>query len=56
MTKTERKARDLEHLKPVVRCDKCRWHYERGLDIVCSISKDVVRSDDYCSYWEREYK
>ena len=38
----------------VVRCDKCRWHYERGRDIVCAISKDVVRSNDYCSYWERK--
>lgn len=34
----------------IVRCDKCRWHYEHGRDIVCAISKDVVRSDDYCSY------
>ena len=38
---------------PVVRCDKCRHHYERGRDIVCAISDDVVMSDDYCSYWER---
>ena len=37
---------------PVVRCDKCRHHYERGRDIVCAISDDVVMSDDYCSYWE----
>lgn len=41
---------------PVVRCDKCRWHYEQGRDIVCAISKDVVRSDDYCSYWEKKYE
>jgi len=38
---------------PVVRCDKCRHHYERGRDIVCALSDDVVMSDDYCSYWER---
>ena len=38
------------------RCDKCRWHYEQGRDIACAISKDVVRSDDYCSYWERKYE
>lgn len=56
MTKAEITAQDLEFLKPVVRCDKCRWHYERGRDIVCAISKDVVMSDDYCSYWEMKYK
>ena len=38
----------------LIRCDKCRWHYEHGRDIVCAISKDVVRSNDYCSYWERK--
>ena len=41
---------------PVVRCENCRHHYERGRDIVCAISDDVVRSDDYCSYWERKYE
>lgn len=45
-----------ENTEEIVQCDKCRWHYERGRDIVCSISKDVVRSDDHCSHWEREYK
>lgn len=38
----------------VVRCDKCRWHYERGRDMVCGNSGDVVSGNDYCSYWERK--
>ena len=41
---------------PGVRCDKCRWHGYRGQDMICGISKDVVRSDDYCSHWEMKYK
>lgn len=55
MTKAEERARELEMLK-VVRCDKCRWHGYRGRDMICGISKDVVRSDDYCSHWERKYE
>lgn len=56
MTKAEITARDLEFLKQLVRCDKCRWHGYRGRDMICGISKDVVRSDDYCSHWEWDYK
>ena len=41
---------------PVVRCDKCRWHYYRDNDIVCGNSGDVVQTDDYCSYGERRSK
>ena len=38
----------------VVRCGKCRWHYDRDDDIVCANSGDVVQKDDYCSYGERK--
>lgn len=46
-------SRKYVYIEEIVRCDKCRWHYEQGRDIVCAISKDAVRSDDYCSYGER---
>lgn len=46
-------ATKQEVIGKLVRCGKCRWHYDRDDDIVCANSGDVVQKDDYCSYGVR---